>query len=48
MEIADATVEPNGSLVGYLFIHPIKPGSRITVKLINVQTQEPLVFDISL
>ena len=48
MEIADATVGPNGSLAGDLFIHPITPGSRITVKLINAQTQEPLVFDMLL
>ncbi len=47
-EIADTTVGPNSSLAGYLFIHLLKPGSHITVKLINAQTQEPLVFDMSL
>ena len=46
-EIADTTVGPNGSIAGHLFIHPIKQGGRVTVKLINAQTQAPLVFDMA-
>ncbi len=45
-EIADGDIGPNGSLAGFMYVRPLAPGSRISVRLINVQTQEPLTFDI--
>lgn len=45
-EIADADIEPGGSLEGFMFVRPFSGGRRLRVTLINVQTQEPLVFDV--
>ncbi|MBI2495605.1 MAG: hypothetical protein HYY90_00440 [Candidatus Omnitrophica bacterium] len=45
-EIADAEIGPNGSLKGFLYVRPLEPGAHLSVKLIDVQTQEPLAFDL--
>ena len=45
-EIPDADVGPHGSLAGLMYIQPRAPGSPTRVTLIDVQTQEPLVFEI--
>ncbi len=47
-EITDTAIGPNGSLSGFMFIRPPPRGSRLNMKLINVQTQEPLVFEVPL
>ena len=44
-EIPDAEIGANGKLSGFLYVRPLAPGSFIRVKLINIQTQEPLVFE---
>ena len=45
-EIADADIGPGGSRSGFMYTKPQQPGSHISVRLINSQTQEPLVFEI--
>ncbi len=45
-EITDATISPNGTLTGMLFIAPRKPGTPLTITLLNASTQEPLVFEV--
>ncbi len=45
MELADQAVDPQGSLIGYVFIHLPQPKSPINIKLTNVNTHEPLVFE---
>ena len=46
-EIADAQIRPNSTLAGVLFTRPLKLGSVIPVTLINAQTQQPLVVEVS-
>ena len=46
-EIPDADIAPNGSLSGFLNLRPQAPGVPLRVTLINLQTQQPLVFDIA-
>jgi len=45
-EIADRAIKPKETLSGFLYLHPLTPHSHVTVTLVNVQTQTPLVFDI--
>ncbi len=45
-EIADTEIGPGGSARGFLFIRPGERGQPFTVRLLNVQTQEPLVIEI--
>ena len=45
-EIADREIKPNETLSGFLYLYPLASHSHVTVTLINVQTQAPLVFDI--
>lgn len=45
-EIADRNIKPKETLSGFLYLHLLAPHSHVTVTLINVQTQAPLVFDI--
>lgn len=44
-EIADADIGPQGSIQGFMFVRPLEPGSRITVKLLNLGTQHAVVFE---
>lgn len=44
-EIPDGEIGANGKLSGFLYVRPLEPGAPIRVKLMNVQTQEPLVFE---
>jgi len=45
-EIADTTIGPNGSLTGFMFLELPRQEGVLVVKLLNVQTQQPLVFEI--
>lgn len=45
-EIADTTIGPNGSLTGFLFLGLPRQERVLTIKLLNVQTQQPLIFEI--
>ena len=46
-EIPDADIAPKGSLSGFLFLRAQAAGVPLRVTLINLQTQQPLVFDIA-
>ena len=45
-EIPDAEIAPNSSLSGFLYIRPQAASTPLRVTLLNLQTQQPLVFDI--
>lgn len=47
-QIPDATVAPNGSLTGLMYVRPLGSNAKLRVTLINTQTNEPLVFDVPL
>ena len=46
-EIPDADITPNGSLSGFLYLRPLAPGAPLRITLVNLLTQQPLVFDIA-
>ena len=47
-EIPDREIGPTGSLEGFLYVQPLQPDSHLAVKLINNQTQQPLLFEFPL
>ncbi len=46
LEIADGEIGMDGTLTGVLFIRPPTLGRVIAMRLVNVQTQQPLVVEI--
>ena len=44
-EIPDGEIGSNGKLSGFLYVRSLEPGAPIRVTLINVHTQEPLLFE---
>ncbi len=43
-EIPDRDIGPNGSLAGFMYVHRLASAKALSVRLINVQTQESLFF----
>ena len=46
-EIPDADIAPGGSLSGFLYLRAQPARAPLRVTLINLQTQQPLVFDVA-
>ena len=46
-EIPEAEITPSSSLSGFLYIRPQAARTPLRVTLLNLQTQQPLVFDIA-